>query len=304
MIPYGYRRLRSKGLDDAVGVTIWGRRWPELKEMTLSRLKVAVAVDVGPIGHILFGPKAPTINLFPPWRTFYFEWHRDSMHVGLLVDSRRLKTDEAKEVLRALKHHKTDAGNSLDGGWAYDVGSIMYGDTKRGPALSHIGEFYVRHDGGLVMANGQMIGKIAEAPGLSERLRNQHVNPEYSLGCSCNYQGKIIRRFISFMQCRNIKAKRKHYPDFKPRKKQRHKVYKYYELTVVKPSIVEINQPHGEGVKGKALHSVRGHTMHFAKEKPMFGNPRLYGTFFVPQHVRGDIKHGKVEKSYATKGRY
>lgn len=45
-----------------------------------------------------------------------------------------------------------------------------------------------------------------------------------------------------------------------------------------------------------ALHWVRGHFATYSKEKPLFG--RLSGTFWIPEHARGDLKNGLVMKDY------
>jgi hypothetical protein len=51
----------------------------------------------------------------------------------------------------------------------------------------------------------------------------------------------------------------------------------------------------------KAMHICRGHRATYTAEKPMFGNPKLVGTFWVPAHVKGSAKNGTVIKDYRVK---
>ena len=46
----------------------------------------------------------------------------------------------------------------------------------------------------------------------------------------------------------------------------------------------------------KALHICRGHFRSY-DEKPLFG--RVKGTFFIPQHVRGNADVGEHQKEYS-----
>lgn len=324
MIPYNYRQLMKAGrFNDPVGMKIWLRHWPDVKAKVMASLRETVPIDVSPIAHILSGTKLPTVNLFPPWKHFYFElkspYDPELRAVyekagGTLPERRtpdgvcvHVQTHEDLRVLAMKSGQKLP--ENMGSGWVYGVFGISY--PQKGLAfVSHMSAFFIRTDGSLVMhpkstkdrpryilAIGLPEGLINKPGLLNQQQLRQGGQMDANVDCSSTI------RFVSFMQARNIKAKRKHYPEYKARKKQRHKVYKYYELTVVKPAINEVNQPHGEGVKGKALHSVRGHIRHYSEEHPMFGTPGLSGAFFIAQHIRGDIKHGEVKKTYATKGR-
>ena len=321
MIPYGYRRISQTGLDSIIGATIWQEMWPDMRHISLERLSNAVAVDVSPITYILLGSKKETKNLFPPWEVFYFEIAEQGGNTGYIFSEETGQMKEAKATARGFLvrsrkiTEKEDSdlitqvnllnigieGRELIDGWAYDVGSICYW-RNHPAALTHVWETYVTSNGTLATdKKGFSFGTFEQAPGLKERMKKAGKYNEYNFLAMCNYEAKIVMRFVSFMQARNIKARPKHFPDYKPRKHQHHKVYKYYELVVVKPSINEISKPHGEGIKGKALHSVRGHIAHYTPENPLFGIASLYGDFFIHQHIRGNIQHGKIEKTYAVK---
>lgn len=54
--------------------------------------------------------------------------------------------------------------------------------------------------------------------------------------------------------------------------------------------------PRGSGIN--SLHQVRGHFATYLPERPLFG--RLSGTFWIPDHIRGDVKNGVVVKDYTV----
>lgn len=60
----------------------------------------------------------------------------------------------------------------------------------------------------------------------------------------------------------------------------------------------EVARSQGVGTSGikKALHICRGHFATYTTDKPLFG--RLTGTFWKPQHLRGNIAEGAVAKDY------
>ena len=47
-----------------------------------------------------------------------------------------------------------------------------------------------------------------------------------------------------------------------------------------------------------SLHIVRGHFATYTEDKPLFGIPGLFGTFWIPDHVRGNPERGIRDKSY------
>lgn len=299
MIPYGYRMLKRNGFDDRYGHGMWLDKWQETKHNFLKYFNIAVAVDISPIYHIIDSAKLKISNIFPPWNSFWIEILHKTSNTGILVISRVIK--EGFDFGNISDYANED---SFIGGWQFTTMGITF-NKRKSPFITDIFEFYVSKEGRLLAENNSVLGKGIQAYGLyKSMLKEKDYTPkelEDSHLSWCNKRVNIITNFISFMQCRNIKAKPTHYPDYKPRKHRRHKIYKYYELVVVKPTIQNINEPHGEGVKGKALHTVRGHISHYTVDKPLFGINGLCGDFYVPQHARGKIKYGKVEKTYKTR---
>lgn len=56
----------------------------------------------------------------------------------------------------------------------------------------------------------------------------------------------------------------------------------------------------GEGSTMR-LHIVRGHFHTYSADKPLFGNPKLVGQFWIPQHRRGDAAEGDIDAEYDIK---
>ncbi len=50
----------------------------------------------------------------------------------------------------------------------------------------------------------------------------------------------------------------------------------------------------------KALHICRGRFNNYSADRPLFGNPKLVGPFWIPSHVRGSIEAGAVVKDYSV----
>lgn len=53
---------------------------------------------------------------------------------------------------------------------------------------------------------------------------------------------------------------------------------------------------HGIRLNGTSLHACRGHFKTWTSEAPLFG--KITGTFWCPQHIRGNPDYGVVTKSY------
>jgi len=296
MIPYKYQRLLRRGLQDDYGWSLWRENWPEIKRELWPLCLSAIAVDTSPIKHILEQHTLAKTNIFPPWPVFWIELSRFG---GLLVSTKQIDRDF--DFLNLSDFTNTD---ELVNGYEYTLYWLT--EHKSGAfLLAAMFAFFVNHNGELLADGNRVFGRGIEGYGIKRMVvvverGVTEIDGEPFLAF-CNLMTKRVSHFISFMQCRNIKVKSRHFPDYKPRKHQRHPIYKYYELTVVKPTINEINRHNGEGIKGKALHTCRGHIRHYSEDKPLFGISGLHGDYFIPQHIRGNIKYGKIEKTYKAK---
>jgi hypothetical protein len=77
--------------------------------------------------------------------------------------------------------------------------------------------------------------------------------------------------------------------------------YHEIQLTPIRKIIEGEGNLAGVGMK-KALHTVRGHFVHYGEK---YGTGKLFGKYdgryFVPQHARGDLKSGEIKQSYNVK---
>ena len=109
---------------------------------------------------------------------------------------------------------------------------------------------------------------------------------------------------ISLMHCKNvvrIDATETEGPPKKWLRRMKQPEIRYHVLNI--DPMKEVLRCEGgietNGLK-KALHICRGHFRTYSEEsKGMFG--RLHGTFWVPQHARGDKALGEVKKDYNVK---
>lgn len=74
----------------------------------------------------------------------------------------------------------------------------------------------------------------------------------------------------------------------------------YYWLTV-QPALDirdmdDVGLPMGGGGSAKREHTVRGHFRYYAPERPLFG--RYSGMVWIPDHKRGDVDAGSIDKDY------
>jgi len=114
-----------------------------------------------------------------------------------------------------------------------------------------------------------------------------------------------LNSVLSIMNSRNV-VNITNAPSAKLNRKRSNKgkvpVYKYYTLGI---DLGTINKRKGDNSvntrKGiMPLHKVIGKWHHYTKEKPMFGNPKLYGPFWKPAHTRGNRKNGVRMKDYCV----
>jgi len=302
MIPYIYKKILRDGFKEEVGRRIWGTHWEQVRDSTMKALRDTIVVDVDPIRNIIHQVKGPSVDVLPPWMNFYFETTYNKVRTVGGEDPVLLKKvkEEIKDCVYCtlVQVEKIDKApkSDLSHIWSYTITGITY-NHHRQLYLSHKVVFCADAKGQVVTHpnNNNCYLLALVCPPLFEGYKKEII-------IDAEADVNAVNNFVRFMQCRNIKAKLTHYPDYKPRKRNRHKVYKYYELVVVKPTVQNISEPHGEGVKGKALHSVRGHISHYLPERPLFGVSGLYGDFFIPQHARGDVKYGKISKTYKAQG--
>lgn len=114
---------------------------------------------------------------------------------------------------------------------------------------------------------------------------------------------------INFFHCKNVKIiehqEGKYIPHTNAQKRRGDKPLPsltYKTLIVDNIRMVTDKTRNETGLKGsKSLHFVIGHFHTYTPEKPMFGNPKLTGSYFIPFHARGKKDNGVVVKDYQTR---
>jgi len=104
---------------------------------------------------------------------------------------------------------------------------------------------------------------------------------------------------ISFCHCKNVAVCETH--DGKPSQKhhgaRKSAGVKSYVLDI--GPMTRVLKSEGQSESSglvRALHICRGHFATYSEDRPLFG--KHSGTFWIPDHVRGNADAGKVEKSY------
>ncbi len=135
------------------------------------------------------------------------------------------------------------------------------------------------------------------------------VNPKVINAMGMQYMidemGRMSKVFIyamALMNCKNIILERQcPYDEALQKARVRRGKLPFFDYHVLRidPSKTRtktIGGPMEHDSDPKRLHICRGHFKTYTTERPLFG--RLTGTFWVPQHMRGDIDTGVVAKDY------
>ena len=125
----------------------------------------------------------------------------------------------------------------------------------------------------------------------------------------CSMEVMIVMMTLAFMQCKNVEridVTDTMGPSPKWRRRQRMPELRYHVLSI-DPNLGLKKHPIGRKTigdrSGKALHICRGHFARYdddGESNGLFGRG-IYGTFWVPAHVRGSSDQGKVVSTYEVK---
>jgi hypothetical protein len=244
-------------------------------------------------------------NWAPPFERFFVEWNQPAtwLVAGRLVTN--VAPSQVGFFVRAVR------GSANIDAWlshayappivSYDAGAAewmliasAWQSTPERPICGapcrpdfHAG-ILVRADGGYL--DGFMGGSAA----LEESRDNgsgDHVTPLNILGFG-----------ISFMHCHGVSTAQIEAPLGKTGRRRHPGTpsLKHYELRIG-PAVRAIRREAGAEHSSlkRALHICRGHFMHYTEERPLFG--KYAGTFYCPDHVRGHVDAGRVEKEYVVR---
>ena len=158
----------------------------------------------------------------------------------------------------------------------------------------------IRNDKGeVVMLGGLNQGLINFYQRLAEASGKQRL---FSTDCGMGTQGVVITA-LNFLHCRNVKSRECQYPRKTIKKAIRSgRPYfeKYYTLEIgsIKEKLNKEGKAEEVGLR-KAFHICRGHFKTYTDEKPLFG--KHVGVFWCPDHTKGDLEIGRIEKHYKLK---
>jgi hypothetical protein len=162
--------------------------------------------------------------------------------------------------------------------------------SRHGPILGPLGRQALALD-----ETGTVIDEIAQYNTMLLKPEQFHHDGE---GLSTIWFSGLLA--ISFCHCKNVSIRAAGEVPEKLAKRQRERgrlpglAYKVLEIGGIKTALGRARAEHATGLR-RALHICRGHFALYA-ENGLFGKYR--GRFWIPQHLRGEIEQGAVEKVY------
>jgi len=133
----------------------------------------------------------------------------------------------------------------------------------------------------------------ARLPLFSEEFDTEPVGREATHG--------IVMLSLSFVNCKNVVVSETNEFNASDKWHRRMKCpsikYKVLDIGPMQEVLRTEGQSEVVGLK-KAFHVCRGHFATYTEDNPLFG--RTTGTFWKPQHVRGNREHGEVVKDYSV----
>lgn len=259
-------------------------------------------------------------TLAPPWDVFFAEWKQPKVPSFMQSESVKKRTEDGEA---RLTEHGGFSGPMPDAYGAlvvahdvreeekykellvelpsarWDLMLFLFAEYER-VTFGPIGRLnLLLDDQGILF--GARVGKIsatASVPGGFPSLNAE-------LMCRDQWISSCMPLFLglSLANCKNVQRK-ENVPAPKVSKKHERRYgnpsTRYYtlEIATMTDSLEKEGGVSQNGLK-KALHICRGHFATYAPEKPLFG--KYSGTFWKPQHVKGNKKHGEVVKDYAVK---
>lgn len=119
-------------------------------------------------------------------------------------------------------------------------------------------------------------------------------NAEGDAKCDCI----TVANFLGLINAKNVSCPSRVFEvnNYNKRILNKKKANRYHVLKIHKPGEKIRKESTGENEGKMPLHVVRGHLADYT-ENGLFG--KYFGTYFIPSHVRGDVKNGTVTKDYA-----
>ena len=136
---------------------------------------------------------------------------------------------------------------------------------------------------------------------ISAGLKSEYESEELGIALHWIQQMPMLLA-TTFLHCKRDVLVQAHEPPPKLAKanlKRGKQVVRFNTIEI--ESITEILKREGrieENGLGKALHICRGHFARYTEDGPGLFRKGIYGTFWIPQHLRGKADHGVVASNY------
>lgn len=258
-------------------------------------------------------------NMSPPWRAFFAEWNspkrilRDGEWTELpdsqtgafvttfsVTEQNRENITAWAQLISVIAGGRPDNPLSEEGldwltsrlGRSRWLFSIDYWCTTSRRPLNGTPAWLGATTIALVGEFGELIGDVVTGP-LAEELQKRQL--PFNEGLFITGLG------ISFCHCRNVEVRTELIgKEEKWHRRSRCPVLAYHLLDIepMRRIIDRDGAPSENGLQ-RALHICRGHFAHYSEDKPLFG--KHAGVFWIPDHVRGSEKAGRVIKDYKVK---
>ena len=252
-------------------------------------------------------------NIAPPFARFWVEARTgDPDSVGALIEANEVGDGDLADLHRVASGWGRASGydgeyRSLLGQgvkWAVNLSLFAAGRYPwpgKDLGVMQVLTTFCRADGSQV-APGPMVCQLSGGGWIDRRfaaLEKAAVDNFARL----TMLSRALLLTVSFMHCKNV-VRREVQQDAPLSKKWERKhgrpLVRYHVLDIdpMRKVLRDEGRSEETGLK-KALHICRGHFATYTDEAPLFG--RVTGTFWKPQHVRGNLKHGAVVKDYNVK---
>ena len=249
----------------------------------------AHAFNVFNVSDIIRKEPIATANLFPPFSCFWIEGANEPMR-GMSASNSKKCNNQYGTLVGSYKKEDN---------FVFECYSFVIHRTAGTIGPAYIVSFASDEAGNLIidtMENGE-IGFVSKRtsffPDSAKDMLGGEVDGDMRCDCA------TVCNFLALINASNISCPQKQFEcnHHTMRRLTNKNATRYHVLKIHKPG-QKINKDTATGEnEGKMpLHVVRGHLADYT-ENGLFG--KYFGTFFIPSHVRGNEKNGKVTKDYA-----
>lgn len=266
------------------------------------RVGRSVVIDVTNVYDYLIGFQRDTgnpidlgpIQVVSPFPQAFFEMTAKTSSGGWVQWGLEVETLDARgDLVDTFERLFKNRGYSFTGRERFFMSYLLWNAASIAPSLgtpTFMGDF------GLVTADedGRHVDSLMMVdPADGEEMYEVHRTALRVMMLAC-----------AFLHCKNVTTDERTVL-WRPAKKSRNRVENRVPLLTVKTLRIEpmkkVLRTEGNvsenGLK-KALHICRGHFATYSEDNPLFG--KMTGTFWRPQHVRGDRARGEVKKDYCV----